>query len=92
MPHLYIALTTHSLVSFTYLAFFITSELKVFATFDGKLFFVFTNRALKTKNDFFSSLSFFVENGFGLTTITGLFTIVTAFTLSENGGFTGFVL
>lgn len=50
------------------------------------------NGTFQTQDNLLSSLGLLVENGLSLTTITGLLTIVTTLTLSEDGGFTGLVL
>ena len=49
------------------------------ATFNGKLHLVFANSAFETKDNFLGSLGFLVEHGFGLTTVTRLFSVVTTF-------------
>ena len=48
--------------------------------------------AFKTKDNLLGSLGLLVENGLGLTTITGLLTVVTSLTLSEQRGLTSLVL
>lgn len=52
----------------------------------------FTDNTFQSQNNFFGSLGFLVENLFGLTTITGLFSVISSFTLSEQRSFTSFVL
>ena len=49
-------------------------------------------RALELQHNLLGRLRLLVEDGLGLTTIAGLFTIVTTFTLGKNGGFTSLVL
>lgn len=53
---------------------------------------VLANSAFQTQDNLLGSLGFLVEDGLGLTTITALLTVVTALSLSEDGGFTGLVL
>lgn len=53
---------------------------------------VLTNGTFQTQDNLLGSLGLLVENWFSLTTVTALFTIVTTFTLGEDGGFTGLVL
>lgn len=44
------------------------------------------------ENDLLGGLRLLVEDGLGLTTVTGLLAVVTAFTLRERGGLAGLVL
>lgn len=53
---------------------------------------VLADGTFETQNDLLGSLGLLVENGFGLTTISGLFTVVTTLTLGEEGGLSGLVL
>lgn len=53
---------------------------------------VLADSAFQTQDNLLGSLGLLVENGFGLTTVTGLFAVVTTFTLSEDGSLTGLVL
>jgi hypothetical protein len=46
----------------------------------------------KTEDNLLGSLGLLVENGLGLTTITGLLTVITSLTLSEERSFTSLVL
>ena len=48
--------------------------------------------ALKTEHDLLGGLGLLVEDGFGLSTVSGLFAIVTTLTLSVQGSFTSLVL
>lgn len=43
-------------------------------------------RAFQPQNDFFGCLGFFVEDGFCLAAVAGLFAVVAAFALGEEGG------
>lgn len=53
---------------------------------------VLADSTFQTQDNLLGSLGFLVEDGFGLTTVAGLFAVVTALTLGEDGGFTGLVL
>ena len=53
----------------------------------GLAFFTF-----ETKNDFTCGLGLLVEDGFGLTTVSGLLSVVTTLTLGEDGVLTLLVL
>jgi hypothetical protein len=46
----------------------------------------------KTKDNLLGSLGLLVENGLGLTTITGLLTVITSLTLGEERSLTSLVL
>lgn len=43
-------------------------------------------RAFQPQYDFFGGFGFFVEDGFGLTAVAGLFAVVAAFALGDCGG------
>jgi hypothetical protein len=47
---------------------------------------------LQSQNNLLGSLSLLVEDRLGLTTITGLLAVISALTLSEQGGLASFVL
>lgn len=49
-----------------------------------KLMLALANGAFKTNDSLLGSLGLLVEDGLGLTTITGLLTIVTAFTWKKK--------
>lgn len=51
-----------------------------------------TSNTFQSQDDLLGSLSFLVEDRLGLTTETGLFTVITSLTLSEQGSLTGLVL
>ena len=53
---------------------------------------VLANGTFQTQNNLLGSLGLLVENGFGLTTVAGLLTVVTTLTLGEKGSLTGLVL
>jgi len=62
----------------------VTSQFEVLSTFNRKLMVLFACGALKLQHVLLSGFSFLVENWFGLTSITRLFTIVTSLSLSPN--------
>lgn len=64
----------------------------MFTTFQWQLGLDFTFDTFQTQDNLLGGLGLFVENLFGLTTVTGLFTVVTSFTLSKQRSFTSFVL
>ena len=76
----------------TTLGLLITTEFEGLATLQDKLMLVLANGTFQTEDNLLGSLGLLVENGLSLTTITGLLTIVTTFTLSEDGGFTSLIL
>jgi hypothetical protein len=57
------------------LGLLVTTKFKVLATLESELHLVFADSAFETKDNLLGSLGFLVENGLGLTTITGLLTI-----------------
>lgn len=75
-----------------YLSLLVSTKLKVLAPFQGYLFPVLTLSAFHTKNNFLGCFGLLVENWFGLTTISRLFTIVATFSLGVQTGFTRLVL
>ena len=87
-----INLILNDLEADTTLGLLITTKFERLAALQNELMLVLANSAFETQNDLLSSLGLLVEDGFGLTTVTGLLAIVTTLSLSENGGFTGFVL
>lgn len=54
------------------------------ASLQRNLVLVLANIAFKTQNNLLGSLGLFVEDGFGLTTVTGLFTVVTTLSCDYN--------
>ena len=76
----------------TTLGLLVTTEFEGLAAFQDKLMLVLADGTFQTQDNLLGSLGFLVEDGLGLTTIAGLFTIVTTFTLGKNGGFTSLVL
>jgi hypothetical protein len=55
----------------------VTTELEVLAALQSHLVLVLADLALQTKNNLLGGLGLLVEDGLGLTTITGLLSIVT---------------
>lgn len=76
----------------TTLGLLITTKFERLAALQDELMLMLANGTFQTQDNLFGSLGLLVENGLSLTTITGLLTIVTTLTLSEDGGFTGLVL
>lgn len=64
----------------------------MFASLNNQLSLVFASSAFHSQYNLFGCLGLLLKDWFGLTTITGLFTIVTTFTLSKETSFTSFVL
>jgi hypothetical protein len=64
----------------------------VLTTLEGELHLVLAGSALKTEDNLLGGLGLLVEDGLGLTTITGLLTVITSLTLSEQGSLAGLVL
>lgn len=50
------------------------------------------NNTLQSQDNLLGGLGLLVENGLGLTTVTGLLTVVSSLTLGEQGSLTGLVL
>ena len=48
--------------------------------------------ALESEHDLFGGFGLLVEDGFSLSSVSGLFSVVTTFSLSVEGGLTSFVL
>lgn len=81
-----------SLETDTTLGLLITAEFEGLAALQDELMLVLADRAFKTQNNLLRGFGLLVEDGLGLTTVAGLLAIVTALSLSKNGGFAGFVL
>jgi hypothetical protein len=73
-------------------SFLFTTDFEVFAPFDRQLLPELALRALHPEDDFLCRFGLLPENGLCLSTITTLFAIVSALSLSENGFFSLFVL
>lgn len=76
----------------TTLGLLVTTEFEGLAAFQDKLMLVLADGTFQTQDNLLGSLGLLVENGFGLTTVAGLFTVITTFTLGEDGGLAGLVL
>ncbi len=53
---------------------------------------VLADGTFQTQDDLLGGLGFLMEDGFGLTTVAGLLTVVTTLSLGEDGGLSGLVL
>merc|ERR1719458_503297 len=65
------------------LTFFVTSQLEMLRTLDGNLLTAFALGAFKTKYQFLGGLCLLPQDGFGLTSETLLFAIVTPTSLCK---------
>lgn len=81
--HKYLLLT-NCLEADTTLGLLFTTEFEVLAALVDKLVLSLARSAFKTNDSLLGSLGLLVEDGLGLTTITGLLTIVTAFTWEDD--------
>lgn len=70
----------------------VTTQLEVLTSLQSQLSLGLTVNTLQSQDDLLGSLSLLVENWLGLTTETGLFTVVSSLTLSEQGSLTSLVL
>lgn len=73
-------LRSNCLEADTTLGLLFTTEFEVLAALVDKLVLSLARSAFKTNDSLLGSLGLLVEDGLGLTTITGLLTIVTALT------------
>ena len=62
------------------------------AALESELLLGLAGSALQAQDDLLGGLGLLVEDGLGLTTITGLLTVITSLTLSEQGSLAGLVL
>lgn len=60
-------------------------KLEVLATLEGELSLGLALGALQSEHDLLGGLCLLVEDRLGLTTVTGLLTVVTTLTLGEEG-------
>jgi hypothetical protein len=67
-------------------------QLEVLAALEGQLALGLALDALQSQDNLLGGLGLLVEDGLGLTTITGLLAVVTALSLSEQRGLAGLVL
>lgn len=70
----------------------VTTQFEVLASLQRKLSLGLANDTFQSQDDLLGSLSLLVENGLGLTTVTGLLTVVTSLTLGEERSLTRLVL
>jgi hypothetical protein len=70
----------------------VTTKLEVLTTLQSQLSLGLTNNTLQTQDNLLGSFSFLVEDWLGLTTVTGLLTVVTTLTLGEKRSLTSLVL
>lgn len=69
-----------------------TTQLEVLTSLQSQLSLGLANNTFQSQHNLLGGLSFLVENLLGLTTETGLLTVVTSLTLSVQGSLTGLVL
>jgi len=74
------------------LGLLVTTKFEVLATLERELHLVLADSALETQDNLLGGLGLLVKDGLGLTTITGLLTVVTSLTLGEEGSLTSLVL
>lgn len=60
-------------------------KLEMLAPLQRQLCLRLARRTLQSQHNLLRSLGLLVENGFGLTTVTGLFSIITTLSLREKG-------
>merc|ERR1711902_477081 len=62
------------------------------ASLDDQKLLLLRLGALESEYDLFGGFGLLVEDGFGLSSVSGLFSVVTTFSLSVEGSFTSLVL
>ena len=62
------------------------------ASLQWQLCLVLANGTFETEDNLLRGLCLLVEDGLGLTTITGLFSVITTLSLSEEGSLSSLVL
>lgn len=70
----------------------VTTQLEVLTTLQSQLGLGLADNTLQTQNNLLGGFSLFVENWLGLTTVTGLLTVITTLTLGKEGSLTSLVL
>ncbi|CDK26984.1 unnamed protein product [Kuraishia capsulata CBS 1993] len=70
----------------------VTTQLEVLTTLQSQLGLGLTSNTFQSQHNLLGSLGFLVENWLGLTTVTGLLTVVTTLTLGVQGSLTSLVL
>jgi hypothetical protein len=74
------------------LGLLVTTQLEVLATLERKLCLGLACCALQSQDNLLGGLGLLVEDRLGLTTVTGLLTVVTTLTLGEEGSLASLVL
>ena len=80
------AATTHLEDKCGTLGLLVTTKLKVLASLERELCLGLAVDALETEHDLLSRLGLLVEDGLGLTSVSGLLAVVTTLSLCEEGG------
>lgn len=70
----------------------VTTQLEVLTSLQSQLSLGLASNTLQSQNNLLGGLGLLVENWLGLTTETGLLTVVSSLTLSEQGSLTSLVL
>lgn len=70
----------------------LTTQFEMLTSLQSQLSLGLASNTFQSQNNLLGSLSFLVENWLGLTTETGLFTVITSLTLSVQGSLTSLVL
>jgi len=70
----------------------VTTQFEVLASLDDQKLLLLRLGAFETEHNLFGCFGLLVEDGFCLTTISRLFSVVTTLTLSVQGSLTSFVL
>ena len=74
------------------LGLLVTTQLKVLAALQGQLALGLALDALQSQDNLLGGLGLLVEDGLGLTTITGLLAVITTLSLGEKRGLASLVL
>lgn len=74
------------------LLLFLTTQFEVLTSLQSQLGLGLASDTFQSQHDLFGGLGLLVENWLGLTTETGLFTVITSLTLGEQGSLTSLVL
>jgi len=70
----------------------VTAQFEVLASLDNQKLLLLRLGTFETEYNLFGGFGLLVEDWFGLTTISGLFSVVTTLTLGVQGSLTSFVL
>jgi len=74
------------------LCLLLSAQFEVFAPLQCQLHLVLANGAFESEHDLLRSLCLLVEDGLSLTTVAGLFTVITTLSLCEERCLAGLVL